>query len=159
MSAYYWFCYSLHFSIDAETELLFVFHLQSFTMSSTKHQRPYQKEVGTERCVHTCPESRCLNLCGSRDWNKQGSSLDQHQKSKFIHQKCTAECPRFSLLKDKKNQHGKCQSIWTTPSRGSNHVDEMGVDVPVPGPSNTADDDIEMAEPSQFLTGTCNSIK
>lgn len=150
-------CQLLH-KLD-EGESLFVFHLQSFTMSSTKRQRPHQKEVGTERCVHTCPESRCLNLHGSRDWNKEGSSLGRHQKSKFVHPKCTAECPGFSLLKDKKNHHGKRQSTQTTPSWGSNNVDGMDVDVPVPGPSNTADDDVEMAEPSRSLTGTCNSIK
>src|SRR5882762_11755250 len=65
---------------------------------SIKRPRVHQREQGTERCGHLCEGRNCVNSTGSLDWNKEGSAIPRHKKSKKRHPQCNEDCPLHNKL-------------------------------------------------------------
>ena len=135
--------------------------MSSRDVKSTKPKRIHQKEVGTERCGHTCPERICVNMKGSLDWEKEGHSVRRHESSRKRHPKCAQGCPRnFKLQPTAQSGKGKEKESTTpsatTPSAPNDILDnEMDVDPPFlfdtadPGGSS----DMPVAGPSNVGNG------
>ena len=131
--------------------------MSSHDVKSTNAKQIHQKEVGRERCSHTCPERVCVNMKGSLDWEKEGHSVCRHESLRKHHLKCAQGCTRnFKLQPTAQSGKGKEKESTTpsapTPSAPSDILDkEMDVDppflfdtadpggssnMPVAGPSN-----------------------
>lgn len=122
-----------------------------FTLSNppyilTMSPRVHQKEKGTERCGHQCEGRNCVNAQGSLDWNKEGSSVIRHQKSKNRHPHCNEDCP----LHDELQKPTRAISSKPRASRSSS----QSLSVPAGTPSRStslggSDMDVDLQEEPQ----------
>ena len=85
---------------------------------SVKRPRVHQRERGTERCGHLCEGRNCVNSKGSLDWNKEGSAISRHEKSKTRHPQCNEECPLY----DKLQRSTRTMSSQSRASRSSSQA-------------------------------------
>ena len=115
--------------------------MTSRNIKSTKPKWVHQKEVGTERCGHTCSERVCTNMKGSLDWEKERHSVQRHESSRKCHPKYAQGCPcNFKLQPTAQSGKGKEKSS-ATPSAPTTST-------PTPStPSDIPDDQMDIGLP------------
>lgn len=108
-------------------------------MNSKKAKRPHTKEVGTERCGHTCMGRMCTNMKGSLDWEKEGHAVRRHEVSRMRHPQCGPDCPRNNRLQrsSQSGKEGKRPNKGSaSPSEGLGGEVDNEMDIDPPSPSN-----------------------